>query len=134
MAERVETRMLIIIAGRQSKGDSRELRAAYAAQLDQMRRELGAGSDPLELLLVERVLLTWVRLQFVEEQAAYTLMGDTSAALAEQWDRRLNDANNRFLKSCLALERVRQLRRRPRSGISGAMNAYLADVLRGQNQ
>lgn len=121
MAQRVEDRMLILITGRQ--GGTPEVRAAYAAHLEQMRQQLGAGDDPLETLLIERIVLTWFRLQFVEEQAIYCFVGDCNAKVAEQWDRRLNDAQSRFLKACLTLERVRKLRRRP--SMSGALAAAL---------
>lgn len=120
MAQRVEERMLIVIAGRQSNGSSSELRAAYARQFEAMRNQLGASyADPLERLLIERIILTWARLQYVEEQVTYSYMPDVSnAATAMHWDERLTNAQNRFLKACAALARVRQLqqRRRPPGG------------------
>jgi hypothetical protein len=132
MAQRVEDRMIIIIAGRQ--GGTPEVRTAYAAHLQQMRQQLGAGSDPLETLLIERIVLTWFRLQFVEEQAIYCFVSaECSAKVAEAWDKRLNDAHSRFLKSCLALERVRKLWRRPSmsgAAISALLGQTAADGLR----
>jgi len=140
MAERVETRMLIIIAGQQNPAHSSEVRAAYAAQLQLMRQQLGAGADPLEDLLIVRIVLTWARLQYVEEQVSYTYMRDSNAATAEHWDKRLSDAHSQFLRSCLVLERVRKLRRRPGVGASqaaallknlSASDCSAADALRG---
>jgi hypothetical protein len=98
-------------------------------------RAWGPGDDPLDTLLVERIVLTWARLQYVEEQVSYTYMPDYSnAATAEHWEKRLNDANSRFLRSCMALARVRKLRqRRPMSAaaISAALGASTLGDLHG---
>lgn len=112
MAQRVEDRMLIIIASREG---APEMRAAYAEQLEQMRRQLGAGAhaDPLEALLIERIILTWIRVQWCEEQLAYTMMRNSTDEEREHWDRRLDHAHGRFLQACTALARVRKLQRRP---------------------
>jgi hypothetical protein len=125
MAERVEARLLICI----SHGVP-EIATQCKAQMADIRRELGEGSfgDPLETLLIERIVLTWARLQYVEEQAGYTCMHAATEAQAEHWDKRLTHAQGRFLKSCMALERVRKLRRRaPMS--AGAINALLGNSL-----
>jgi hypothetical protein len=118
MAEALETRMLIVV----SHADP-AIGAQYKIQLDEIRRELGTGADHLESLLVERVALCWMRLQFVEDQATCKYLPGSTEAACEFWDRRLDHANDRFLKSCLALERVRKLRRRP--SMSGAVISAL---------
>jgi hypothetical protein len=114
LAQRIEDRMLIIISGRESGGHSPELRAAYGAHLRKMRRQLGANAhtDMLELLLIERVVLCWLKLQWVEEQSTFTLGGGSAVVMAEQWDKRLDSAHSRSLRAAVTLERVRKLRRR----------------------
>jgi hypothetical protein len=126
LAERIEDRMLIIVSGRESGGHSPELRAAYRAQLEQMRRQLGANADTdmLELLLIERVVICWLKLQHVEEQSSFTMAGGSSVVMAEQWDRRLETANGRFLRAATALARVRNLQQRPR-GMGASQAAAL---------
>ena len=130
MAQRVEDRFLIIVA------QGPEMRAAYARQFEAMRRQLGANhADPLERLLIERVVLTWARLQYVEEQVSYSYMPNISnAATAEHWDKRLTHAQGRFLKACATLAKVRQLQRRPdKPGdfpIGDAVGAMLSRALR----
>lgn len=97
-------------------------------------RQLGAGAhtDTLERLLIERIVLTWVRLQWCEEQAAYTLIGDSTVTMAEHWDKRLDHAHARFLKSCTALARVRKLQRQPdRPGNEPVSDAIGKILVRG---
>jgi hypothetical protein len=123
MAERLETRMLIVV----SHADP-AIGAQYKVQLEEIRRELGAGFDPLETLLIERVALCWMRLTFVEDQAVCKYLPGTTQESCEFWDRRLDHAHSRFLKACLALERVRKLRqRRPVS--AAAIEAVLGDSI-----
>jgi hypothetical protein len=105
------------------------LASQYKAQMAEIRRALDAGGDPLELLLIERIALCWARVQYVEEQVSYSLIKRISnAATAAHWDKLLTQAQNRFLKSCLALERVRRLRRRPQSS-AAAVEAIFRDAI-----
>jgi hypothetical protein len=105
--------MLNIICSYQDGRPNPEFRAAIGAQLQQMRDQLGAGDDPLETLLIERIVLTWTRLQWCELQSAHTLDGGSTVAMADHWDKRLDQAHSRFQKACLALARVRKLKQRP---------------------
>jgi hypothetical protein len=106
-AERVETRMLIITTHGKA-----EMMAAYARQLEEMREDLGANcASAIEKLLIERVVLTWARLQYVEEMVSYTYMPNSTKEAADHWDKRLTRAQSRFLKACATLARTCQLQR-----------------------
>jgi hypothetical protein len=113
IAESLETKLLIIVSHADPK-----IVAQYKLQMDEMRRKLGADSfgDPLEMLLIERIVLTWARLQFIEEQSIFKYLPNTTEAACEYWDRRLDHAHERFQKSCVALARVRKLQRRQTPG------------------
>jgi hypothetical protein len=88
-----------------------------------IRRRLGANDDPIEALLIERIVLCWARVQYVEAAASATCEPGTSFKEADHWDKRLTHAQGRFLKAVTTLERVRKLRRRP--PMSGALAAAL---------
>jgi hypothetical protein len=126
MAETIERRMLIVISQRDPK-----IMAQYKAQMDDIRRELGAGADHLEALLVERVVLCWARLQFVEDQTTCAYVANSTWAAAERWDDRLTHAHARFLRACAALARVRKLQKRPRGMGASAAAALLKNLTAG---
>lgn len=94
-------------------GDGPQVQAAFAAKMAEIRSTLGAGNDPIEALLIERIVLCWARIQYVEAAVSGTCERGTAFEQADHWDKRLSNAQGRFLKACLSLERVRKLRRRP---------------------
>jgi hypothetical protein len=78
--------------------------------LDNMRRELGYKDAPmLEQMLIEQVLLSWLRLNLWEYHV--TEMGSASLTVADFWERRLSAAQRRYLRACETLARVQRLSR-----------------------
>jgi len=77
-----------------------------------MRRRLAQpGDGELERLVVERVVLSWHSLCFVEgSRAARYCDGITQADIAF-WDRRVSSLQGDFLKACRALGDLRRLAR-----------------------
>ncbi len=64
---------------------------------------------PLEQLLIQQVVLSWLRLGFVEYLHAETTTGAATLPVADYWDKRLNAAQRRFLRACETLARVRKI-------------------------
>jgi hypothetical protein len=104
MARLVESALVKATSGGEGGIETRRQELAL------MRDELGARSaSPLELLLIERVALTWLRLQFVEMQATCSMKSGALAHVAEHWEKRLTQAQKRFLQAVESLARVRKL-------------------------
>ena len=77
--------------------------------LEQMRSELeGEGPTPLERLLVERVVATWLQVQCYETLYAQNAT-KMSLALGEHHQRRIDRAHNRHLLAVRALAQVRKM-------------------------
>jgi hypothetical protein len=76
----------------------------------EMKTELGAADpSPLVKLLIQQVVLAWMRLGYVEY--AYTNITGNSIriARADYWERRLNTAQRRFVRASETLARVRKM-------------------------
>ena len=85
-------------------------REMIEAALNAMRRELGySGAPMLEQMLIEQVILSWLRLNIWEYKVSD--MGSVSLVVADFWERRLSAAQRRFLRACETLARVRRLAR-----------------------
>jgi len=83
------------------------------AQTEVMRRGLGFEQSPeLEQLLIENIIVCWLRLQWAEYQLS-GFMGTGSNSMSEvtYWERRLSIAQQRFLRVSNSLARVRKLTR-----------------------
>jgi len=92
-----------------SDGDAL-LAEALRHRLATMRRELaGPASSPLELLLVERVTLSWLALQVADKEAARCFAGGGAMARAKYYQERLDRAERRFLAAAKSLAQVRRL-------------------------
>ncbi len=76
--------------------------------LEQMRSEL-AGEDPspMEQLLVERVVATWLQVQFFETTYAQNMRKMTMAQ-GDHHQRRIDRAHNRYLSAVRALAQLRK--------------------------
>ena len=93
-----------------SSGMTTAAREMTEAALDAMRRELDYNGAPmLEQMLIEQVLLSWLRLNIWEYQVSD--MGTVSLVVADFWERRLSAAQRRFLRASETLARVRRLAR-----------------------
>ena len=78
-------------------------------QLESMRLEIaGENSSPLELLLAERVVATWLQVQFFEAFYASGL-GKHTLAQANYYQKRLDRAQGRHLSAIRALAQIRKM-------------------------
>jgi len=67
-------------------------------------------SSVLEKMLIDNVIITWLRLQWME----YQLLGfmeqqEVRMSVIEYWEKRLSVAQSRHLRACETLARVRKL-------------------------
>jgi hypothetical protein len=81
----------------------------------------GDDADPLERLLIERMGICWLRLNWCENYAAGFMRGEVNMRESEYADRLYDRAFKRFTKACESLAKLRALRamtgRRP-AGVS----------------
>jgi hypothetical protein len=77
--------------------------------LKEMKKEL-AGDDPLPLekLLVERIAVCWLELQYFEILYAQN-MGNISIVQSEHHQKRLDKAHKRYLSSIRTLAQIRKM-------------------------
>lgn len=68
-----------------------------------------AEASPLEKMLIDAVVLAWLRYTHVERCAANTWGGSHSLPLGEYWDKRLSAAQRRYLRAIETLARVRRM-------------------------
>jgi len=88
-----------------------------------LRRELGyGGSSAIEKLLIDAVVLAWLRYGLVEYQYTNVTKESLSLTLADHWDKHLGETQRRYLKACESLARVRRLLRLPNVQINVAAN------------
>jgi hypothetical protein len=88
------------------------IREGVVAGLAAMRIELGYGDAPmLEQMLIQQLLLSWLRLNLWEDQLIGIQSQGMSLDKANFWDRRLSAAQKRYLRACETLARVRRLAR-----------------------
>jgi hypothetical protein len=80
----------------------------------QICRNLGYDSAPeIERLLIEQVVLCWVRLNLLESRyTSFREQHTLTIAQAHFLERRLNYAQRRYLRACETLARVRKIVRR----------------------
>jgi len=78
--------------------------------LESMRTELGYQEAPLlEQLLIEHVVLAWLDFDTVQRQYAMMNSDNHTQAVGIYRDRRMNSAQQRYLRAIEALARVRRL-------------------------
>jgi hypothetical protein len=87
------------------------VREAYERTASEMRREMLAGGDsPLERLLVDRVIATWLQASHADTAYAVLLKGDGHTLAQGTYNQQRQDrANARFLKAAKTLATVRRL-------------------------
>ena len=77
-----------------------------------MRRRLAQpGDGELERLVIDRVVLSWHSLCFVERRRAERCCESITQAEVAYWDRRISSLQGDFLKACRALGDLRRLAR-----------------------
>ena len=85
-------------------GDQEALRASLKAGQSAMRKELGfPQASALERLLIDRVILCWLRLHHVDFRYTVALGNSIPLAQANYWESRLSAAQHRFLQACQSL-------------------------------
>ena len=104
VAGRTEVSLVENYAGR-----SPAAKEAVRRQLETIRKELsGSHPSPLERLLVERVVLTWLQVQSFETHYARKLR-NLDLKQCEHYQRRIDRAHKRHLSAIRALAQVRKL-------------------------
>ncbi len=92
-------------------GDQVGLRESLKAGRLALREELGyQEASALERLLIDQIVLCWLRLNHVEFSYTAMLRRDTPLSIGDYWDRKLSAAQRRYLRACETLARVRKLR------------------------
>lgn len=80
--------------------------------LKHMRDELGYQEAPLlERLLIEHIALAWLDLDAVQQHYAKSALQQHALTHGAYWDRRMNSAQQRYLRAVETLARVRRLAR-----------------------
>ncbi|MCK4393017.1 hypothetical protein KAX17_08940 [Candidatus Bipolaricaulota bacterium] len=93
---------------------SEAMRSSIRFGLDAIKDDLGYQNAPeLEKLLIEQVVMSWLRMNLTEYNYTNIMMGESiSLPWADYWERRLGAAQWRYLRACETLVRVRKLIRR----------------------
>jgi hypothetical protein len=79
-------------------------------EVEAMTKKLTLESDgPLERLMVARVVMTWLRLMYAENDKSSLMRGGVRMDQIEHSDRELTRAHSRYVRSIEALARVRKL-------------------------
>ena len=86
-------------------------RSAIRKNVDVLMGYLGySDASALEKLLIENIIITWLRLQCVEYQlVAFMGAGEVRMSVVEYWEKRLSISQRRHLHACETLARVRRL-------------------------
>lgn len=67
-----------------------------------------AEASPMEKMLIDAVVLAWLRYTHVERAAANNWSGSHSLTVGTYWDKRLSAAQRRYLRAIETLARVRR--------------------------
>ncbi len=103
LSQRLEQRLIRRVAG-----DNALYRAALEEQLREMRTSLaGPSPTPLENLLIDRIVLTWLHLHTAEY--AYHTAERMAIVQADFSERSISQCNRRHLDAVKALAQVRKL-------------------------
>ena len=87
-----------------SAGDQVALRESLNVGRLAMRQDLGyEEASALDRLLIDQVVLCWLRLHYVE-------FHHTAISNRDHWERKLSATQRRYLRACETLARVRRLR------------------------
>ena len=93
-------------------GTRNVLQEVYTADMDTLRDELNAESvTATERLVVQQVVETWSRLQYVQQQYDAALLSDDDGDAVYRlrfWDRMLSKSQGRYLRAVETLSRIRR--------------------------
>lgn len=86
------------------------MKTALTSNVKNMRGELGYDQAPIiEQMLIDSIVLAWLRYQWVEHQVTELIGSDSTFELSRHWDRKLTEAQRRYLRAVEALARVRKM-------------------------
>ena len=106
----------------QSGAMSSAIRESLKCGIRQLEKELRQpGDGALEALLIDQVILSWLRLNFIEHAYTLALKGSFEQSTGEFWDGHLAQAQARYLRACEMLARIRKLAR------PGALQVNIGD-------
>ena len=90
---------------------NRVVRSSVEKNVSEIKRGMNYDSaSTLEKLLIDNVIITWLRLELLEYQEACIVKpGDVRPATADFWDKRLSASQRHHLQACETLARVRRL-------------------------
>jgi len=89
-----------------------KIHAATLRTLDHKRRELARETDtPLEKLLIDQILLTWLDYHLMVIAATNAQQSGAALTTMEVYDRLVSARERRYLRATLSLARVRRLAR-----------------------
>jgi len=96
------------------------LHIAVKARAEALAEELGAeGASPLERLLIDQVVIAWLRLQLAEFSYQTIFRGGgVPLARANYLEKRLTETQARYLRAAESLARVRRLLSRTQTQIN----------------
>ena len=87
---------------------------AMGAQIELIRQDMGYADSPmLEKLMIDNIAMCWLRYNWVELQlAGFMGMAEVRFSEIQHWDKRLSTAQQRYLRACETLARVRKITRK----------------------
>jgi hypothetical protein len=86
------------------------IKVAIEEQTVNMRREFGYYEAPImEQLMIENIILSWLRMYWLEYQITLRMGGQISMSVIEFWERRLSMSQRRYLAACESLAKIRKM-------------------------
>jgi hypothetical protein len=105
LASQAEQSMILVAAG-----DNAIVKEAIERGLAKLRQDLGSDdASPLERLLVNRVVASWLYLHYAEANYYQTLRGGMNWGNSEHHQRQIDRAQRRYLAAIRTLATVRRL-------------------------
>ena len=105
LARTAERELISVMAGKDLV-----MKETVPLKLEAMREELASSSpNPLEKLLVERVVMCWLALQHAELISTQRSFGRVNVQEVELYQRRLDRAHKRYLSAIRTLAQIRKL-------------------------
>lgn len=91
-------------------GDKRSVKEWLDRERRGKQDELGyRPASPLERLLIDAVVLSWLRYLELERRYSSVMAGSVTLTVGDFWEKRLTAAQRRYLRAIDALARVRRL-------------------------
>lgn len=95
------------------------LRILAEKEIDAMQERLAkGGASPIEQLMIDTVLLCWLRVQYAESFRTGLMRGGALMAHLEFAEKALNHAHNRYRRALTSLARLQKLTRQSGSNLN----------------